>query len=269
VAVVAVLVASGAAQGFITIFQPTQLAPIAVSAADVRSLQELASYGDVSGLPTLAITPVTRAQAESLSGIAPPSPGSLPAGITGEATFDVVGSATVSFTFDQAKAEAAARAAGATLPHMPANVDGSTLQLSISPTLVESYGVDPARLVTGGGSGPAGPALVILAARLPVVTSTGATAAQIEAYLLDQPSIPPDLAAEIRAMGDPATTLPVPIPVDLASAQPVTVDGASGLVIGDQSGAGSLVVWERTGVIYAVLGSMSSSTVLGVADSIH
>ena len=79
-AVSAALVGAGVAQGFITIFQPTQVVPIAVTGADIASLQELASYGDVSGVPALTLTPVTRAEAQSLTGVTPPGPTNLPRG---------------------------------------------------------------------------------------------------------------------------------------------------------------------------------------------
>ena len=302
VTVGAVLVGAGAAQGFITIFQPRQLAPVMVDGADVSSLQELASYGDVSGVPGLTVTAVTRGQAESLAGIALPNPSALPSGIPATPTYEVISGGTVTFTFDLTKAQAAARRLGATLPPMPADIAGSTLQLILPSAVVESYGIDigqilgnpqpsgdtkqggPAAVVPGGAptAAPGGPTaaparaapellprgLVIVAAGLPRVTSTGATAAQVEDYLLAQPGVPSDLAAELRAIGDPSSTLPVPIPVSLAAAQPVSVDGASGLLIGDQTGVGSLVIWERGGAVYAVLGSLTSSQVLAVADSI-
>ena len=110
--------------------------------------------------------------------------------------------------------------------------------------------------------------MVIVASRLPTVSSTGASAAQIEQYLLAQPGVPAALAAEIRAIGDPSTTLPIPIPVSLASAQQVSIDGAPGLLIGDQTGAGSLVLWQQGGVVHAVAGSLSSDQVMKVADQI-
>ena len=207
---------------------------------------------------------------------------------------------TVTFTFDPAKAEAAARRIGATLPPMPADVEGSTLQVAIPAVLVTSYGVSPGRLIgvgesstgsaagqsqaqsptasgtpgstggtqTSGGTSEDLEGLVIVTSRLPTVSSTGATAAQIEDYLLAQPSVPAGLAAEIRALGDPSSTLPIPIPVSLASAQRVSVDGGQGLLIGDETGIGSLVLWEHDGTINAVVGSVSSGQALGVARSI-
>ena len=300
VAVSAALGGAGVAQGFIAMLQPTRVAPIAVTVADIASLQELASYGDVSGVPALTLTPVTRATVQSLTGVTPPSPTNLPSGISSTPAYDVLSGDTVAFTFDPAKVKAAAQRIGATLPPMPADIEGSTLQLTIPSVLITSYGVNAGGLIgvagnstssdagqpqaqspaapgtpsstggpqTGGGTRQDLVGLLIVTSRLPTVSSTGATTAQIEDYLLAQPGVPAGLAAEIRVIGDPASTLPVPIPVSLASAQRISIDGGQGLLTGDQTGIGSLVLWERDGTMNAVVGSVSSSEALEVARSI-
>jgi len=256
--------------------------------ADVSSLQDLASYGNVSGIPSLTLTPTSRQGAQEATGIEPPRPPALPAGLPSTPTYAVIAGGTVTFTFDRTKAAAAARRDGATLPPMPADIGDSILQLNLPAALVEIYGTGLSQLLhqsagsaatAGGGpdaaqasagdlSGDGTPSLAIVAARVPTVSSTGVSAAGIEAYLLAQPSVPAGLAAEIRALADPATTLPVPIPISLASAQTVSIDGVRGLLIGDQTGAGSLVLWEHDGVVYAVVGTVTSSQVLDVADQI-
>ena len=304
-ALVAVLVGAGVASGFITIFQPRQFAPVAVSISDLSSLQELASYGDVSGVPGLTFTPGSWDQARSATGVSLPQHVTLPSGIPSTPGYAVLSGGTISFTFDLSKAEAAARQVGATLPPMPAGMNGSTLRLTVPSAFVETYGFDAGLLLGGAASvpgesqagsmtaiaasssaGPAGSpapgtappvsaipglsqgALAIVACRLPSVASNGATAAEIEDYLLAQPAIPAGLADEIRAIGDPSQTLPVPVPISFASAQTVSIDGATGLLVGDQTGVGSVVVWQHGGVVYAVLGTVSASEVLGVADQV-
>ncbi|HYA00085.1 MAG TPA: hypothetical protein VEK76_07000 [Candidatus Binatia bacterium] len=259
------LLGAGVASGFITIFQPSQVAPVAVTTSDLSSLQELASYGDVSGIPSLTLIPATREQAETLTGVKAPEPASLPQGVTATVSYWVMKGGTVTFTFDGAKAAAVARQLGATLPPMPAGIDGSTLRVTVPSVLIESFGANLADLLQGRTSATA-PALVIAVTRAPEVSSDRASASQIEDYLLAQPEVPAGLASEIRAIADPSRTLPVPIPVGLATAQAVAIDGAPGLLIGDQTGLGSLVLWERDGTIRAVLGTLSSDQVLAVAD---
>jgi hypothetical protein len=106
-------------------------------------------------------------------------------------------------------------------------------------------------------------------APVPSVTSTGATVAQLEDYLLRQPGVSPGLAAEIRAIGDPETTMPIPIPIDRAFGQRVTVHGVAGLGIGDNTGVGGVVVWQRGGTIFAVAGQLRQSDILAIAESMR
>jgi hypothetical protein len=188
-------------------------------------------------------------------------PASLPATVTGPAVFAVVSQGTGSFTFSAAKARAAALREGKALPAMPANIDGSTLYLTVGPAIIESYGA--------GVAGSQMPSLLIVEATVPKVESSGVSVGQLENYLLLQPGISPTLAAQIRAMGDPSQTLPIPIPVNMATSHPVTVQGVHGVTIGDSSGLGSAVIWVKDGVVYAVGGTLTENQVLQVANSLR
>jgi hypothetical protein len=263
------LVATGAAQDFLSLFQPSQLATVPVTAADVRSLAGLASYGTVTGGSSIAFEPeADAAAAAAAAGLGAPAVADLPAGTPATPRYAVVSGGVVTFTFDGALARTAAARSGGVLPPVPAGLDGSTLSVSIAPAVVVSYGVDPAALLHGG-SVPTGEAFLVIATRTPTVTSTGVTARQLEDYLLSVPGIPAGVASEIRAIGDPAQTIPVPIPVDLASGSAVTIGGSRGLLIGDSTGVGSAVVWQHNGVVYAIAGTLTSTQVLAVADSTH
>jgi hypothetical protein len=262
------LVVTGGAQDFLSLFQVKQLAPVPVTAADVRSLAGLASYGTVGGGSSIAFTPEPDAgAAAAASGLAVPTVSDLPAG-TASPKYAVVSGGVVTFTFSADLARAAAARAGGHLPALPAGLDGSTLSVSIAPAVVVSYGIDPATLLQGGGV-PSGEAFVVVASRTPTVSSTGVTARRLEDYLLSVPGIPPVVASEIQALGDPAQTIPVPIPVDLASGSTVTINGARGLLIGDSTGLGSAVVWQHNGIVDAVAGTLTSNQVLSIARSTH
>ena len=78
----------------------------------------------------------------------------------------------------------------------------------------------------------------------------------------------PALAAQIRAIGDPATTLPIPIPVGQAAAKNVKVHGVTGLFIGDSTGLGSGVLWQQNGLVYVVGGTLTEAETLAVANSL-
>ena len=77
------------------------------------------------------------------------------------------------------------------------------------------------------------------------------------------------LAAQIRAIKDPSSTLPVPIPVDMATSKKVTVQGVEGIFVGDSTGLGSAVIWQKDGIVYGVAGTLTEQQVLAVANSLH
>ncbi|HVC41575.1 MAG TPA: hypothetical protein VND54_06325 [Candidatus Saccharimonadales bacterium] len=263
-----VLVATGGAQDFLSLFQPSQLAPVPVTAADVRSLAGLASYGTVTGGSSIGFIPEPDAAAAgSAAGLGAPVAANLPEG-TAAPKFAVVSGGVVTFTFSADLARAMAARAGGQLPAMPAGLDGSTLSVSIAPAVVVSYGVDPATLLNGG-SVPSGAAFLVVDTRTPTVSSTGVTARQLEDYLLSVPGIPAGVASEIRAIGNPSQTIPVPIPIDLASGSSVSINGARGLLIGDSTGLGSAVIWQHNGVVYAIAGTLTTTEILGIARSTH
>jgi hypothetical protein len=110
---------------------------------------------------------------------------------------------------------------------------------------------------------------VIAEARAPVVTSTGVTATQLENFLASQPGVSPALAQQIKAIGDPITSLPIIIPVDRASETQVTLaNGASAVVVGDNTGLGSGVIWVKGGIVYGVAGSLSKEQYVAIANQI-
>ena len=262
------LVVTGGAQDFLSIFQPSQFAAVPVTATDVRSLAGLTSYGSVTGGSSIKFQPEPdAAAAAAAAGLGVPVVTSLPAGTTAAPTYAVVSGGVVTFRFDATLALAAAARAGGHLPALPAGLDGSMLSVSIQPAVVVSYGVDPAALLAGGTGVPSGPAFIVVATRTPTVTSTGVTARQLEEYLLSVPGIPPGVASEIRALGNPTVTIPVPIPIDLASGSSVTINGAHGLLIGDSTGLGSAVVWQHNGIVDAIAGTLTADEVLAVARS--
>jgi len=257
------LAVTGVAQSLIRIFEPQSLAAVQVSPSDFAGGNVQLDYGQVKWLPA---APELRQlsdpnAAQSQSGLPVLTPASLPKGVSGPVSFGVASHATGSLTFDAERLRASAAAKGVKVNPMPSGINGSTLVVNAGPALIEVWGLS-------AGSGQAQmPTLVIAQTRVPTVDSTGASTAQLEDYLLSQPGVPPDLAAQIRAIKDPSTTLPIPIPKGLATTEPVQVNGTSGLLIKAALGAG--VVWVKNGVIYAVGGQLTPDQVLVIATSFH
>ena len=110
------------------------------------------------------------------------------------------------------------------------------------------------------------PQLAVAEVQGPTVSSSGAELGTLENYLLSQPGISPALAAQIRGIADPSSTLPIPVPAG-ATSSAVDLNGHSAVVLA-AGGEGSAVIWADNGRLFAVLGQASASDLLDVARQI-
>ena len=285
------------AQSFLTIFEPHQFVAINVSKGELQYMPDLASFGTMAQRGAAQHREVaTPQEAFALTRIAPRLPGYLPQGLPQPVHYVVVSPVSASFQFSAAKARAFAQAAHKPVPPMPRDLDGSVLSLHAGPMFVIVYGTLPpapvrrdaaAHVTAGGTTEVAGntpgqhvqhiehddvsdmPTLAIVEAVAPRLYSTGATTREIEGYLLSMPGVAPQLADEIRAIGDPSTTMPIPVPIDKAYSQYVAVDGARGLAVGDDTGVGGIIVWQKNGIVYGVGGGLPQRTLMEIAQSLR
>ncbi|MGO9959875.1 MAG: hypothetical protein ACLP50_28520 [Solirubrobacteraceae bacterium] len=262
-AVGVIVAGTGAAATLTTIFAPTHVAPVSLSQSDIRAITAVVGLGDngvLGGFPTPSGSRTLRfgairwssssvrqtsslAEAGTLAGFPVPLPSHLPAGVGAVQGFVVQPRVTATVTFD----------AGA------AGVAGSSVTVQAGPAVLAEYGA-------AGGTDL--PALGVMTMPRPTAVSTGATIGQIEAFLLNEPGIPPALAEEVRLLGDLTTTLPVPVPTG-ASERSVRVAGRPGVLVTDPSDAAGGVVWEDGGgMLHVVAGILDSQDVLNVADQL-
>ena len=266
-AVVGVLaVGVAAAAALTTVYAPTHVAPVPVSSSDLRAVESITGIGTAplaGGLPSsgsrqlafgdLSWSTAGRVQqvgsiaaARAVTHLALPAPATLPAGVGAPSSIMVQPEVTVTVHFSQS--------AGS-------GVGGSTLEITGGPAIAVQYGGWP-----GGGTNVT--TLGIVAARRPLATSTGATASQLEAFLLSQAGLPSALAQELRLLGNPTTTLPVPIPRGMWVLR-THVGGVPALVVTDSTAFASGVIWEsRDGVVYGVGGLLDREDVLSVARQV-
>jgi hypothetical protein len=266
-ALVVVLAGSAAAATLTNVFAPTRVAPVTLSHSDISELADfmglagqgggnvLGGFATPSGSLTrsfgtirwsssgMAQTVPTLAAASSAAGFRVPLPSRLPAGVGRPRQFVV--QPRVKVTVD-------VRAGVPT-------IGGSSVVLDAGPAVLVAYG-------SSGGLDV--PTLGILTMPRPTAVATGAALRQIEAFVLDQPGVPADLAQEIRLLGDVGTTLPVPVPAR-AIERSVDVAGSPGVLVTDSSNIATGVVWEDgAGVLHAVAGLIDQKDVLGVASQI-
>ena len=255
-----------AAATLTTIFSPTKVAPVPVTESDAQELAGLFGIKDPSSLVAMAQRAGTetlpfgklswttsgRAQevgslsaAATATGLALHLPSTVPAGVGAPEGYYTLPVVTATFTMGPGSGD----------------LTGSSLVVTLGPGAATIYGSAP-------GGPTTDPTLALVTLAKPVATSSGATAGQIENYLLSQPAIPADIAAELRVLGDLQSTLPVPVPAG-ADWSTTTVDGAPAVVLSDGSGALSAAVWEDSGGrVQLLVGLVSGSDLLSVARQI-
>jgi hypothetical protein len=255
--------AAAAAADLIPIFRPDKVTPVAISSQDVRALDqlgrlaELSAYGEVDAPKNVEPVEVKdAAAAKARTGLAAPGVGKLPRGVSGDPRYYVVDQQTVRVTFSAAKLKQAATSAGVTLPPMPGGLDGTRLQVRGGPGLAE---------VWQHGSGT--PTLVVARANAPTATTEGASLTVVRDYLLAMPGLSPALRDQLRTLGD-GTTLPIPVPQDMATSSRADIGGVSATVVESKDRTMAGVVWVRDGVMDVVLGPLSREDVLAVARGV-
>jgi hypothetical protein len=279
VIVASALTLSGVADSVLKIFEPKSVVAVPITQTDLNyfgqacqglNLQEcMGAYGTFEWTtPPQPKEVQSRAHASAEASFAAQTPTSLPSSVTGSPRYGVINRSTATFTFSADSMRQTAARQNLTAPPMPANIDGSKLFITGGPAVVQIWGA-PAGATGSTGAYPDVPTLVVGQAKAPTVSSDGVTVDQLRTYLLSQPGISPQLAAAIRAIGDPSSTLPVPVPAELAVSHPVTVQGVQGLYIGDNTGIAGAVIWQKDGMMFEVIGSFNESQALAIANSMR
>jgi hypothetical protein len=277
VAIVAsTLALSGVAGSILQIFEPKSVVGVPVTQGDLSYLTQacsgmnlqdcLGAYGTFEWTtPPQPKEVQSRALASTAAGFTVLAPTSVPSSVTGSPRYGVINKSSATFTFSADATRQAAVRQNRTAPPLPANMDGSKLFITGGPAVVQIWGA-PAGTSTGPGDVPT---LVVGQAKAPTVSSDGVSVDELRSYLLAQPGISPQLAAAIRAIGDPSSTLPVPVPAELAISHPVTVQGVQGLFVGDNTGIASAVIWQKDGMMFEVIGSFDEAQALAIANSMR
>lgn len=261
---------AGAAADPLSVFQPTHVRAISVTPADAHALKSfppLEAFGTVRGTRSPGLDEFASAsEAAADAGYALRLPATVPAAMGKAPHYQVTQRARTSFTFEQAKATQWARDHKVALHPLPAGLNGATYTATLQPVTLVTYGTPPGRRHGHGARRTS--FLAIVQAPVPSVTSSGASLQTLADWFAAQPGVSPNLVAQIKAIGDPTQTLPIPIRFDKQSATKVSVDGVEGLSIGDETGIGSAIVWLKDGRLFAVGGTVTQSAALALANSL-
>jgi hypothetical protein len=244
------LVASANAAGWLSIFSPTTVAPIGLTVGDITGLPDLSAYGRMHVTQPDSHQVSDAAAAAAATALPALRVSSLPADVPAQVRWEVIGTGSATLTLDAS--------AG--------SLNGASVTVNAGPGLVAVYGGGSG---TGDHAAAGVPALIIGEGMRPTASTNGATLAQLETFLLSRPGISPQLAAEVRAIGQPASTLPIPVIAGVMTSQTITIDGVQAVVTADSSGLGTAVTWEKNGIVHVVAGSISQGEVVGIARSLH
>ncbi|MGY1855618.1 hypothetical protein [Modestobacter sp. SYSU DS0290] len=250
---------AAAAGDWVQVFRTEEIAPVAVTEADLIALPDLSAYGTLQPVAEPDVREVAdAAAAEEATGLAVPEVDELPRGVTGEPTFTVGDQLIAEFAFSADRAAQAAAAAGEELPAVPAGLDGSTFRLTAGPGVAAVW--TEARGV---------PALAVGRVQAPTAESRGVPFDVARDYLLSLPGLPDALADQLRTFTADGTTLPLPVPAELVSTSTTEVDGARATVLASRDGLLHGVVWVADGVVTGVAGTLSEDEVLDVARGLR
>ncbi len=263
-----VVLAAATFANVLPLFQPKTVEAVPIQVTDIQALSALGDYGTVtwSQQPQPQVV-LSAADAKTIAGFNAPVANYVPAGVSSTITYAAMPKAVAVFTFDSNKAAAAAATTGKPLPTLPKGMDGAKLTVTAGPAILEWYG-NFKQSANSSSQDINVPQLVIAESSAPVVTSTQVTAKQLENYILSIPGISKELAAAIKAIADPSSTLIIPIPIQYATSTSVTVQGVHGVAVGDNTGLGSGVIWIK-GNLFVVAGPLKQSEVLKVADNLR
>ena len=281
-AIAAILVAllllpnSGAlASQLLSLFSIQQFQPVQVTKQDVQSLSSR-PIPTLQDLGTLQIQSdslqtqdnLTQAQAAQVATFPILMPNILPQGISGTPDFSVIDAGHGTFTFSTSKAQAFFMKNGYGNVSIPANLDGATYDVTTSAGVVISYGNQTTTQ------------FMIVEFPSPVVRATGSASLQeLRDVALSVPGLPPQLVTQLKQIDLNSGVVPLPIPSGIDS-QSITVHGTQGLLLTKNISttipqlkkfpAGSAVVWQTHGIIYAVGGTISNTNqLLNSANSLH
>ncbi len=273
-AIAAVLVAvlllpnSGAlANQLLSLFRVQQFQSVQVTKQEVQTLSSrpIPTFEDLGTLQIDANSlqthdNLTEAQAAQMVNFPILVPNALPRGISGTPDFSVMDTGHATFTFNASKAHAYFVKNGYGNVHIPTNLDGATFDITTTAGVLIAYGNQTTTQ------------FMVVEFPSPVVRATGnASLQELRDVALSLPGLPAQLVTQLKQIDLNSGVVPLPIPKGVNS-QSVTVHGTTGLLLTSNISttieqlkkfpAGSAVVWQAHGIIYALGGTISDTNQL-------
>ncbi|HUG17247.1 MAG TPA: hypothetical protein VMM78_19735 [Thermomicrobiales bacterium] len=184
------------------------------------------------------------------------APTDLPGGFGAEPESYVTEAGSASYTMDVERAHELVRAIGLPIFSLP--------DPALHPTV--TFTLNAPAAVALAYTNEAGDVIVVGQMESPsLIIPDAMDMDALREDILRFPGLPADLVAELRSIDDWENTLIIPIP-EGATIRDVTISGQPGLLV--ESPEGSVVLWEKSGILYGVGGQISGEQALDVAGSL-
>ncbi|HBE28344.1 MAG TPA: hypothetical protein DDW25_05575 [Ktedonobacter sp.] len=252
--------ASAIADQFLSLFRVQQFQPVSIDPRDFAShpLPGIQDFGTWQVSPNSLKTQnnLTKAQAQHLLTFPIAQPGNLPQGLRNNPEFAVLKGGLLTFTFSSAKAHAYLVRYGHGNMTIPANLDGARFTVSVTSGVEMSFSSSDKYFI-------------VLEVPSPTIRATGsASLNELRDFMLSLPNLPPQLVTQLRQIDLNSGTIPIPVPPQI-TAQHISIHGAAGLLLADNTPIGGAVVWQTHGMIYALGGNYgNASQLLTTANSL-
>ncbi|MEO8970828.1 MAG: zf-HC2 domain-containing protein [Ktedonobacteraceae bacterium] len=277
IALIALPNAGVLADQFLSLFHVQQFQPITINPADFRSqpLPGLQDFGTAKLQGGDMKDNLTEAQAAQLVHFHILLPTYVPTGVGGKLQYSVMTGAEVTFTFNSSSTRAYLNKNGGKNITIPANLNGATFTINVAPGVEMNYSGDAgaASLISHASTSKSGQVttnnsdagampFIIVEVPSPVIRATGNVSLnELRDFLLSMPNLPPSLVSQLKGIDLNSGTIPIPLPPQI-TAQHVTIHGAPGLLLADNTPIGGGVLWQTHDMIYAVGGATGNATQL-------
>ena len=285
--------ASVLADQFLSLFRVQQFQPVTVDPQQLSRnlLTDLQSFGSIQIQNDNSAAPLsnpTQAQVEQYTHFPFLLPKNLPTGVGNNIHFFIVSGGHATFVFNATTAQAYMKQIGDGNIPIPAQLVGASYTITISPGAVADYtngcpnGNGIVRQIVNGASSAktnsssdvkqCTPSKQFVVAEIPTPTINGvgkASLSDLRDFMLSLPHLSAPIHTLLQHVDLQAGTVPVPMPPQ-ANAQNVTVQGASGVLMFDQSLHEGVLLWQAHNRIYLLTANVSDgSQLLTVANSLN
>ncbi|GAC1643215.1 MAG: hypothetical protein NVS4B12_07250 [Ktedonobacteraceae bacterium] len=275
-ALIAVIILPNAgvlANQFLALFRVQQFQPVRLDAN--QSVQSLYNNLERFGTVKLANTKITtlsnptKAQIEQYTHFPLLLPSSLPQGVSDTPRYSLFKGEHGTFTFDAAKARATMQQMGDGNVHIPAQLNGAMYTITIDPGVGIQY-VRDCRSNTSKVCGDQNQ-LDIAEVPSPVVQGSSANALlDLRGFMLSLPHLSTDVHNLWQNVDSSTGTVPLPLPSAQTNAEKVSINGSSAVLLVDSSIKYGGVIWQKSGIVYAVIANTDNRTqIMNTANSLQ